>query len=160
MEKSIGRKCLYLHFPDGYWYEDTINAFLLFLKASRFVSIDDTVYYYLINNAGISSTSQGRPKSVDAFYVTRSVMKDALSLNSFNKMGVINTFLHQIKCNYFRTYLLGEEVRKAVFVLTIEMYNALNVHKGFADLSETVKSPLINALKTSDFELYEKSCIL
>ena len=84
MEKSIGRKCLYLHFPDGYWYEDTINAFLLFLKASRFVSIDDTVYYYLINNAGISSTSQGRPKSVDAFYVTRSVMMESLSWNSCN----------------------------------------------------------------------------
>lgn len=147
-----------LHFPEGYWFEDTINALLLFLKASRFSSINEPVYHYLLNNAGISSTSKGKPKSVDSFYVTRSIIMDAINLSYVGKLGG-NTILQQIRCNYFRTYALGEKVRKSIFVLTVELYKLLETYSEFAEQSNQKHSLLITALKTKDFKLYERSCI-
>lgn len=83
---------------------------------------------------------------------------DAINLSYVGKLGG-NTILQQIRCNYFRTYALGEKVRKSIFVLTVELYKLLETYSEFAEQSNQKHSLLITALKTKDFKLYERSCI-
>lgn len=147
-----------IHFPEGYWYEDTINGLLLFLRASRFSCIKDNVYYYLINNAGISSTSKGKPKSLDSFYVMRSLMCDELRLGILNELDA-SRFIRQIKITYSRTFLLGEQVRKAIFVLTIILYNMWKEQKLISGSFTGMDSLLFRSFEMKDFKLYERCCI-
>lgn len=147
-----------IHFPEKYWYEDTVNAFILFLKASRFSVIDEFVYYYLVNKSGISSSSRGKSKSVDTFYVTRSLIEDAQQLGILRKLDC-QRFSRQIKINYSRTYSLGEKVRKSIFVLTIALYKIWRLEKNDIEVVGRKDSLLFEALERGDFKLYEKYCI-
>lgn len=58
-----------IHFPEGYWYEDTIMYGLILPKVKVYVQIPDYVYYYTANRGSISYTSNGKKKSLDGIYI-------------------------------------------------------------------------------------------
>ncbi len=145
---------LYRHvqFPVGYWYEDTIMAMLIFPEASHFATVADSVYKYTINPAGITATSKGKLKSLDTFYITRSLMKDAATLGLLTWTDFqLNHFFNQVLINYKRTYLLGDQLRRAVFVATCELAK---------QLPEQPENKLYRALIKRDYALYERCCLM
>lgn len=139
-----------VHFPTGYWYEDTLMAMILYPMAKHFATVDDYVYGYTINPTGITATSKGKAKSIDSYYITRSLLKDAttLGLQTWTDFQ-LNHFFSQLFINYLRTFPLGSAVRKAIFVLSCELARQLPQQTG---------NRFYTALINHDFARYEWHC--
>lgn len=69
-----------VHFPEHYWFEDSICSYLLFPQAKTCVSISRMVYEYRIHPAGITRRSRGKNKTLDTLYITESLLQDACQM--------------------------------------------------------------------------------
>jgi len=58
-------------FPEGFWFEDTINSFLIYPQSKCNWALSDVVYEYRVNDSGIMHQSINNPKCLDTFWVTR-----------------------------------------------------------------------------------------
>lgn len=145
-------------YPEKYLFEDTIGAFLLYPLAKRVSSIDKPVYKYFINPKGISTTIKGRAETLDSLYITRAMLKDCARRRMFDnyKQQLYEHMFCQIKVNFDRTSLLGEEIRLCVFVVTCELME--NYFKGCHTQLEKNK-PLELSLKEHNYKTYMLNCL-
>ena len=145
-------------FPEGYWFEDTNGAMLLVPIAKRLVTIPSITYYYTTTNPGsITNSFYRKPKSIDSFYVTRSMLADQQMLrnNGIDLNYPIEIMFIQISINWQRTFALGLEYESAIFILTCDLFN-----KYFPE-SSLPSSKYVNlykSLKDKDFNLYRREC--
>lgn len=65
-----------LRFPEGYWYEDSIFAQIMWPLVDNVYTIPDIVYKYRNNLKGISHTSKRNHKSIDSLYITEALLED------------------------------------------------------------------------------------
>jgi len=166
-EKLKGFSCMkvikaeifeHIHFPEGYWFEDTLMGMLVIPLAQSFATIKDDVYYYTCNANSISFMSYDSYKSIDGVYITRSLLMDA------KKCGALETapeyqyhhFLQQIRNNWMRTHRLSSDIELAMFVIACDLWE-----KYFSKGSHCAKKHLMNmesALMTKDFNKFRKTC--
>lgn len=166
-EKLKGFSCMkvikaeifeHIHFPEGYWSEDTLMGMLVIPLAQSFATIKDDVYYYTCNANSISFMSYDSYKSIDGVYITRSLLMDA------KKCGALETapeyqyhhFLQQIRNNWMRTHRLSSDIELAMFVIACDLWE-----KYFSKGSHCAKKHLMNmesALMTKDFNKFRKTC--
>lgn len=145
-----------VQFPRSYWWDDSIMMMLVVAQADLLVTIPQFVYNYRTNPESISHSFRGKPKSLDSFYVTRSLLKDQETLNIDRVSGYsIDSALYQFKYNWHRTYDMGVEVEKAIFVLTCDLFdkyygNQVTKDKKYMDMQK--------ALENRDFYLYRREC--
>lgn len=118
-------------FPERYWFEDTITTSILTHLASKICTISDMVYYYRQNEAGITKTSVGKPKSIDTFYVLRSVMNARKELNLHTDKAFYEHLLRLIILSYHRTKDQPEMVKKSMFSLFKKMLEEERADKAF-----------------------------
>lgn len=143
-------------FPNGYWYEDTVICGLIQPLVRKYVQIPHFVYYYTLNKKSISFNSRGKNKSIDNFYITKSVLHDAnqLGLIYNNYEHYYSFFLYQAHTNWDRTYLLGVECEYLVFLGLCALFNQYFPY----DLeSNTTLSRMAIALRKNDFNCYRYS---
>lgn len=119
--KLIRRDCFsHLRFPKGYWYEDTINAQILFpiLLKNRetVVGIDHIVCHYRQNPQGISRVAQGKPKALDSFWITKALYSDRPLFSLENSQFDYEAALDMILLTCERTQRQPEDVRQALMV--------------------------------------------
>lgn len=109
------------HFPERYWFEDTVMHMVVYPMAEKCLTTGAVVYNYFINPNGITSRSHGQKKCIDSFYVTRRLLADRKKLGI--KFTVVDYifFLGQVKMNWNRTRLLPEQVRRAVFAESCDL---------------------------------------
>lgn len=140
-----------IHFPEYYWFEDTIMAMLLFPMAKRLCTVSRPVYLYTCNPNGISATCKGKPKTLDTYYVTQSLLRDARALgidtNSEDYLRIMN---NQIALNFARTSAMGIKCREAIFVLTRKMLENVPVKK---------YHHVLIAAKDGSFTNYQIACM-
>lgn len=75
-----------VHFPDRYWFEDTVNQLVLYRLAERIATLDEIVYEYRDNSQGITHTSKKKHKSIDTYWITKRLLQDAKDLGvEFNR---------------------------------------------------------------------------
>lgn len=151
---KVFRSSLFAHvrFPESYWYEDTIVAMLLLPMASKICTTSAHVYLYTINPNGITHSGLGKPQTIDSFYITRSLLRDAESLGILQwNQYQCRQLLSQIRTNYYRTARLGENVRRAIFVLTTDLIKDLPIH---------IDDPLLSALRQNNYNAYERHILL
>lgn len=144
-----------LRFPEGYWYEDSINAQIVWSLAKNVYTISDIVYEYTKNPLGISKISRGKVKAIDSLYITELLMKDktffGLSLDSLD----LEYFLHMVKLTYRRTSACNIYVAKSIFVVQchlIQKFENLAFNSGN-------NYGLELALKNKDYRGYLKTVI-
>ena len=131
-------------FPEKYWFEDTIVTALLTHLANRVATVSDMVYFYRQNNAGITRTSIGKPKSVDAFYVQRCVLNARQTLGMKTDKAFYEHLLKMVVLCYQRTANEPESVKKSMFVLIQDMLktargtNTFTVGKRYRNLEKAV----------------------
>lgn len=145
-----------VYFPERYWFEDSVIG-LIMPHAGKYVAIKDYVYHYRVNPASIMHTFNGNPKSLDALYITRSLMKDASTLDyiDFNSDWTIDFFLRQFQYDWHRTHTLGEEVEDAVFDVTKKLLLQYFPEK---HTSSKQFMNLEKSLRNNDFNLYRREC--
>lgn len=160
--KLIRRDCFsHLRFPPGYWYEDTINAQLLFpalLKNQETaVGIDHIVCHYRQNPQGISRVAQGRPKALDSFWITKALYEDRRLFSLENTQLDYEGLLDMILLTYERTQRQPEPVRQALMV----QWGAFlrTEFPGFHTGRMPLKA-LEDALNDRNFSLYSLCCQL
>ena len=104
-----------LHFPEGYWYEDSIISQIILPLARRVWAVDRAVFVYLLNQSGVSYTSQGRPKAIDSLYVTEALLGEKHLFGLPLDGECYRHFLHMVLLTYHRTRRLEGDVIRAIF---------------------------------------------
>ena len=126
----------HIAFPEGYRYEDTILSFLVFPQARRMATTATTTYLYRQHaDSFTSAETTHNPAILDAYWVARQMMKDAIALGLMgekndrernNGMGtntssahiqaeIYDAFLHGMKLSGARLLTLGDDVCQAYF---------------------------------------------
>lgn len=147
--KSSLFKCI--HFPEGYWFEDTINAFLLFPTSCKISTISNFVYAYRKNPQGITSQSRKKMKSIDSYWVLERMLLDMNLLKIDKTQSTYEQNLHQIKLTYSRIFFLDSKISKAIFVLSVDLLQ--REFEGYHSLNHKWKS-FENALLIRDYGAY------
>lgn len=91
-----------IHFPPDYWFEDTICIYMIYPKCKKVATIEDILYEYRLNQEGITSTSRGDVRSLDALWVTRHILSDARQSGIPWGQALYESFLHDLCVNYTR----------------------------------------------------------
>ena len=140
-----------IRFPNGYWFEDTVMAFVIFSMAKRVATSNVLLYHYRKNPQGITSKSRGKVKILDTYWISEQLLHDRETLKLHNDITFAKVMLQQVKTNYHRIKTLGRsDIDRAVFVLTADLWN-----KYFSNIKST--SPLAKALAMNDFLQYKVS---
>ena len=136
-------------FPEGYWFEDTVMAFVIFPLCRKVATSSVLLYHYRINPDGITSKSRGQNKTVDTYWITEQLLKDRKTLGLQNDLYFAEVMLQQIRMNYNRIKSIrNKDADRAVFILTANLWEQY-----FSDIK--IDSPLVMALTERDFLQYK-----
>lgn len=144
-----------IHFPENFWFEDSIGAFLIHPQAIKAFVIPDIVYIYRTNLASISYTAPFKKKSIDTYWVTELLLEERQKLNIIVSNDIFENFLRQVVLNYKRTQKMPIEIQKNIFICTKELLN-----KYFNKWSSKPFKHLIEAFQAADFGKYKLFCDL
>jgi glycosyltransferase involved in cell wall biosynthesis len=146
-----------IRFPEGYWFEDSINPYLLYQICKSASTINKVVYEYRNNTNGISYTAPSKPKCIDTYWITEQMLEDEQKLGILVDQDIYEQTLRQIILNYKRTSRMSREIKEAIFTLSVELLN-----KYFKEWNTSVSKliDLERALRTNDFGLYSLYCCI
>lgn len=140
-----------IRFPEGYWFEDSVNSFLVYPKSRSSYLIPQMCYIYRQNENSITHTFSGKPKSVDTYWITELLVKEHDELGLKRDNAYYEKIFRQIALNAKRVSGMSEKVREAVFVLTHALLS-----EQFSEMKEIKKYKLLQqAINNKDFGLYE-----
>lgn len=115
-----------IHFPMGYWYEDSIMTLTVYplcrQKKLKLSTISDLVYEYRRNESGVTLSSKRKPKLIDTIWVTMRLLEDGVNLGlNFDEL-LYEDFLKQVVINYKRVHNFGNQrAEYALFVITLKL---------------------------------------
>lgn len=141
-------------FPNGLWFEDTINQFLIYWKAKKAYCINEMVYVYRQVATSITHTYTGSKKVIDTYYVTEQILQDAKKLSFTFGTDYLYLYLRQVLCNYTRLKLCPKNVKEATFVKECNLLSLFDKH---AKVGKEHKQ-LYKCLTNKDFGKYELWC--
>lgn len=145
-----------IHFPEKYWFEDTVCSYIIYTLADKISFVCKAVYNYRINPNGITQTSKGKAKSLDTLYITESLLRDREELKLPFTQETYEFTLRQFQMNFRRTYFLGNIIRRCVF------YRQCNILKDFFCNYKTEIKGFIafeKALRKKSYEEYYYSVL-
>lgn len=109
-------------FPEGYWFEDTVQSFLIDPRFSG-EYVDESVYFYRRNRTSISSRCMDSKKSIDTFYITEYLIDRAQELGINYCQSIHNQLVYQLgPIMLKRCVALNVRELKALFVCSCELY--------------------------------------
>lgn len=98
-----------VRFPEGYWFEDTVNKLIVYPRVGSAYSVPDIVYRWRRNGDSISRVFRGNPKTIDTCYVTARLTDDARSLGiPVKEPAYVSALLEQFCVNVSRIQTLGD----------------------------------------------------
>lgn len=147
-----------IKFPEGYWYEDTINHMIIYPQVKNVLHIPNNVYYYRANSSGICASSPGNPKSLDSLWVVRRLYKDRKLLKIEDDQAFQDYMMQLIRGCYRWTMKLDEEDKKRIFILQKEFYLSSIINEKFTYTWKDKE--LIKSFLTNNYNLYRLNCIL
>ena len=113
----------HVHFPPGYWFEDTLNIFYLYPLCYRIVQVPGTHYYYRPNPVSIMHSFQGNERTVDSLWVSRRVLSDYFSQGHKATPKLLRFYLQDTlsTASHFHT-LKNEQAMQALFVTHCDIF--------------------------------------
>lgn len=123
---SVYKRSLWekIRFPEECWYEDIIIKLIILRMCNKFVSIDECLYYYLVNS---NSTSKKQMisktiKSADQYYLLKYYLQFLKEIGIKEDKGFYLLLLHELgDMLYYRTAKLDERERKAIFIMAANL---------------------------------------
>lgn len=112
-----------LEFPEGFWFEDTVQAFCI-NPCWRERYIDVPVYLYRHNNKGIMAASNTSKRGLDTLWVVEEMLAWERQLGIPLDQGVYDTLIYQLgPLLWKRTSALTEVERRATFAYASDLFN-------------------------------------
>lgn len=114
----------HVHFPPGYWFEDTINIFYLYPLSRRTVQVPGMHCYYRFNQDSIMNTFQGTARTIDSLWVSKRVLDDYFSSGNNATLQLLHDYLQDTlsTASHFRG-LNNEEAMQALFAIHCSIAN-------------------------------------
>lgn len=107
-----------LCFPDKYYYEDSIFAYLVYPQKFKCGTIEECVYGYRINPNSITKSKKFTKKHLETWYITEELLTNGIDYYDIKLTErMYKQYLRQIKLNYKRTLIYPEEIKKAIFLV-------------------------------------------
>lgn len=146
-----------IKFPEGYWYEDTIMAFLVFPLSKKIATISDCLYYYRYNQQSSSYVDLQNKKRIDGYWITEQCLADRKTLNILVSQELYDHMLIQIVNNYHRIKDMDIEIKKHIFSLSKQI-----LEENFKNFKTTCMKyrDLEKAIRMGDFRKYSLFCFL
>ena len=110
----------HLLWPSGYWYEDTVLAFLVYPRVRRIAGTNLCTYGYRSSLQNATHTGRNAPKALDSLYITELVLRgvDALGLGGWlDSPRGQERLIDQFYLNQCHIQKLPGECRREVFRL-------------------------------------------
>lgn len=146
-----------LQFPERYWFEDTINAFIFNTNSYSITTVNSIVYEWRRNTNSISFTSKGKPKIIDTIYITLRLIKDCKQLGKPIDDNFCLTLIHQFKVNTMRVQTLNnKKAAWANFIISKTLYDKYCTYDIHTD---NTHKEIISALRQNDFKRFVLACV-
>ncbi len=143
-------------FPDNYWYEDGIMAYLIYPRCTKTFRIEAYSYIYRQNPLSFSNNFASNVKSIDAYWLREILFSDMEKLGIFVDDRLYEQLIDEISLTFMRTYEMDDMVKTAIFILTTTWFNPLaQIH----DIANPYKRIIQQALLTENYNLYVSGCI-
>lgn len=147
-----------IQFPEKYWFEDTINAFIINNRSLNISTVNKVVYEWRRNTNSISFTSKGETKILDTVYITLRLIKDCEQLGEPTDNNFRLTLIHQLKVNAIRIQSLGNlHADWANYVISKTLYDKYcnnNIQ------CENLHNEISSALSNNDFNQFILASVL
>ena len=144
-------------FPDSYWFEDGIIAYLIAQRAKSFYSLDTVVYNYRQNSQGATRKSQGNAKAIDAYWLREILFDDMSQIGLDINLRTYEMLLDEIALTYVRTLSLDTNAKIAIFYLTLEW--AQKLHNNFVSTNK-FHAILEKAIELENYNTYCDGCAI
>lgn len=138
----------HLRFPEGYWYEDSIFAQIVWPLTKKAFVIPEFVYGYTVNPNGVTMQSQFKPKSLDSLYITKRLLKEKEKFGLMLDRNSFEYFLRMVRLTYRRTAYVDGKIAKCIFVEQCALY------KCFHDIDSNKYPLLQKSLQKHNYRLY------
>lgn len=107
----------HVHFPPGYWFEDTINIYFLYPLSKKTIHVPGIHYRYRNNSTSIMHSIQGNPRAIDSLWVSRRVLTDWHDSGHETTISMLRDFLlDALSTKTHLDTLRNEDVMQALFV--------------------------------------------
>ncbi len=145
-----------LCFPENFWFEDTIDSFLIYPKSNCTWGLSDVVYEYRVNNTGYTSQVHRNSKSLDSFWITRMLIKEREEYGHPNDLKYFQKLKTQVITNHLRLSSVPDNIKEAVFNLSANCI--IEVFSHIDDLGALTKSDLLfdKMLRDRNYKLFSK----
>lgn len=143
-----------LHFPEGFWFEDSINSFLIWPQVEKAYLITEMVYVYRQRATSISHVAGENTKCIDTYWITEQLMKERESLCLTKDVKYLEKFLRQVVLNMKRIRKMPLKIQKIVFILSSDL---MKKYISGIECPSQYKE-LYTALKNFDFGIYQLYC--
>ncbi len=111
-----------VHFPIGFWFQDSIISFIIYRKCHSFSSVNTFIYNYSTNDNGITSSAKKSNKVADTYYVLKCVLNQAESNNIRDDMFEYLILVDVLTSVYYQRIVnLSDEMKKIFFVMACEL---------------------------------------
>lgn len=144
-----------LKFPESYWFEDSVMAYVLYPSIKKACTISSVVYRYRVNYNGICHTAIDKPRCIETYWLLEELFRIRKELKMKSTQEIYEKLFKQIRLNYQRTLLMDTEVKKSIFVLTADLIN-----REFHDFhtKQDYMKDLEAALRENDYGRYCRFC--
>ena len=120
-----------LLWPSGYWYQDTISAFLIFPRVKKIAVTNKCTYGYRSSMQNTTNTSKKSSKALSTLYITSLVLRHMENFGLSDWLYTLeghDRLVNQFYLNQCRIQRLPENCRKEVFRLQNKYYQAMSSH--------------------------------
>lgn len=147
-----------ISFPEGYWFEDSVIAMLLFPQTGKAVTLSEVLYNYRLNEGSMTAIAAKSKKSVDSFWVMKNLLCEAKTVGIDMSPEYYKQILRQIAITFKRTMGLPKKVRESIFVLSVELLK--KYFTDFYSVNDYWYDELTASFKTGNYKKYELICTL
>ncbi|MEE0267331.1 MAG: glycosyltransferase [Bacteroidales bacterium] len=144
-----------VHFPQGYWFEDTLVWMILEPLCKRKVTSNKLTCRYRMNPNSITHLAMQNTKSLDTLYITLKLLNDREILGIEFDQYQYDLLLQQMRNNFCRIASLDSKTKQAVFVVQQDLI--VNKFATWSTINPKVK-PIEDFLRVGDYEGFELWC--
>ena len=122
--KIFDRKLFaHLQFPEGYWYEDSILAHIVFPMVTNAYTISDNVYTHVVNPEGIVNRSYRTPRAVESLYILEKLLEEKHLFGLCHTFQDFEQFLRAVRLIYARTCVCNIKVARSIFSVQCDIFS-------------------------------------
>lgn len=145
-------------FPEGLWFEDTIQAYLINAVYSE-KYIEHWVYQYRANPESITAKCATCKKSVDSYWIIETMLRWMVELGIEIDQRLYEQTLKQFgPLAYVRTLGLEESERKVMFYCCCGLFGDTDEFANGQTEKKGAWKDIEKALRTYDFQLWSYAC--